>query len=145
MQTTDGDTAQVGPGIAEILGLPHASYVNDIQGVEEGNIMVGTDMGDGTEALQIALPCLITVTQAVNQPRLPSFRLKLSTKDKPITIWDHKALKDANPDYFGLDGSPTQVERIFPPPKSGEQEIWQGSALDLALRMEAKLKELKYL
>ncbi|NMB24244.1 MAG: electron transfer flavoprotein subunit beta/FixA family protein [Firmicutes bacterium] len=145
MQTTDGDTAQVGPGIAELLGLPHASYVTEIGAVTDGAIVIDTDMGDGIETLQIDLPCLLTVTKEVNQPRLPSFRLKMATKDRPISVWGSEALVGANPDNFGLDGSPTQVERIFPPPRGRDREIWQGTGAELSQRMGAKLKELKYL
>ena len=145
MQTTDGDTAQVGPGIAELLDLPHASYVTNIGAITHGAIVIDTDMGDGMETLQIGLPCLLTVTKEVNQPRLPSFRLKLATRDKAITTWDSKALVGANTANFGLDGSPTQVERIFPPPRGREREIWQGTAVELSQQITAKLKELKYL
>jgi len=144
MQTTDGDTAQVGPGIAELLDLPHASYVTKIYDITDDAILVDTDMGDGIETLKISLPCLLTVTKEVNQPRLPSFRLKLATRDREVTMWDSQALVGANASYFGLDGSPTQVERIFPPPRGQEREIWEGTAAELAEKLNAKLKELKY-
>ena len=144
MQTTDGDTAQVGPGIAELLDLPHASYVTEIDGIADNAIVVDTDMGDGIETLEISLPCLLTVTKEVNDPRLPSFRLKRATRDREIAIWDRKALAGANAAYFGLDGSPTQVERIFPPPRGREKEIWQGSPEELGQQFYEKLKELKF-
>ena len=144
MQTTDGDTAQVGPGIAELLDLPHASYVTEIDGIADNAIVVDTDMGDGIETLEISLPCLLTVTKEVNDPRLPSFRLKRATRDREIAIWDRKALAGANAAYFGLDGSPTQVERIFPPPRGREKEIWQGSPEELGQQFYDKLKELKF-
>jgi electron transfer flavoprotein beta subunit len=144
MQTTDGDTAQVGPGVAELLDLPHASYVNKIQGIVGDTIVVDTDMGDGIETLNISLPCLVTVTKEANQPRLPSFRLKRATRNRKTAIWDSKALAGANAAYFGLDGSPTQVERIFPPPRGREKEIWQGSSEELGHKFYEKLKELKF-
>ena len=68
MQTTDGDTAQVGPGIAELLELPHVSYVSRINRISNGAVEVEADMGDGIELLKVGLPCLLTVTKAVNQP-----------------------------------------------------------------------------
>jgi electron transfer flavoprotein beta subunit len=145
MQTTDGDTAQVGPGIAELLELPHVSYVSQILGVAEGTVRVEADMGDGIEELKIALPCLLTVTKAVNQPRLPSFRLKKATRNREVAIWSSQDLAGANADYFGLTGSPTQVERIFSPPKSGEKELWKGNPQELSCKFIDKLKELKYL
>ena len=145
MQTTDGDTAQVGPGIAELLELPHVSYVSSILGIAAGSVQVEADMGDGLEELKVGLPCLITVTKAVNQPRLPSYRLKKATRDREITIWSSQDLQGANPAYFGLSGSPTQVERIFSPPKAGEKELWQGDPRELSTKFIDKLKELKYL
>lgn len=145
MQTTDGDTAQVGPGIAELLELLHASYAAKIHGLMDDSIEVDADMGDGIEELRIELPCLLTVTKDVNQPRLPSYRLKKSTRDREVHIWASQRLQGADPAYFGLDGSPTQVERIFPPPKSGEKELWEGNSQDLSQKVYEKLKELKYL
>jgi electron transfer flavoprotein beta subunit len=145
MQTTDGDTAQVGPGIAELLELPHASYVSKISGMEDGCIFVEADMGDGIEELRIGLPCLLTVTKDLNQPRLPSYKLKKATQNRKVNVWDSKALEGADPSHFGLDGSPTQVERIFPPPKAHSKELWQGSPDALGQKFYAKLKELKYL
>ena len=144
MQTTDGDTAQVGPGIAELLDLPHASYVTGVCEIMDNAIIVDTDMGDGIEMLKISLPCLLTVTKEANHPRLPSFRLKRATKEREITIWDSRALREANAAYFGLDGSPTQVERIFPPLRGQEKEIWEGSSDKLAGQFYEKLKELKF-
>ncbi len=145
MQTTDGDTAQVGPGIAELLEIPHVSYVAKIRDLADGAIDVEADMGDGMEDLKIELPCLLTVTKDVNQLRLPSYRLRKSTKDQDVHIWNSKKLEGANLAYFGLDGSPTQVERIFPPPKSGEKELWEGNPSELGQKLFGKLKELKYL
>jgi electron transfer flavoprotein beta subunit len=145
MQTTDGDTAQVGPGVAELLGIPHVSYVSRIRGIAAEAVEVEADMGDGIEELRVGLPCLLTLTKAANQPRLPSFRLMQATKDREVTIWSSEDLVGANPKYFGLTGSPTQVERIFGPAKGGEKELWQGSPRELSQRLLQKLKELKYL
>ena len=145
MQTTDGDTAQVGPGIAELLELPHVSYVSDIHGISGGAVQIEADMGDGIEMLRVGLPCLLTVTKALNHPRLPSFRLMKATQDRGVAIWSSQELTGANADYFGLTGSPTQVERIFAPPKTGQKELWQGNSQDLSQKLEEKLKELKYL
>jgi electron transfer flavoprotein beta subunit len=145
MQTTDGDTAQVGPGIAELLELPHASYVSKITRIDDKCIDVEADMGDGIEELRIELPCLLTVTKDLNQPRLPSYKLKRATQGQEVNVWDSKHLEGANLTYFGLDGSPTQVERIFPPPKSDQKELWQGSPAELSQKFYAKLKELKHL
>ncbi|MDI9465863.1 MAG: electron transfer flavoprotein subunit beta/FixA family protein [Bacillota bacterium] len=145
MQTTDGDTAQVGPGIAELLELPHVSYVSRINRISNGAVEVEADMGDGIELLKVGLPCLLTVTKAVNQPRLPSFRLKKARQQREVNIWTSQDLPEANPACFGLSGSPTQVERIFAPTKAGEKQLWQGTPQELSQRLVEKLKELKYL
>jgi len=144
MQTTDGDTAQVGPGIAELLQIPHASYVKRIGEISDGKLAIDIDMHESIEKVRIAMPCLLTLTREANQPRLPSLRSKLATQDREITIWDSQSLEDANPEYFGLDGSPTRVERIFPPSSEVEKEIWQDEPEVLAGRMYGKLKELKF-
>lgn len=144
MQTTDGDTAQVGPGIAEMLGIPHVSYVTAIREYKKDRIVVDTEMGDGSETVEVITPCLLTVTKEVNQPRLPSFRKKLATRDREVVVWGSEDLAGADTSYFGLDGSPTQVERIFPPQNELDREKWEGSPAELADRFYQKLKELKY-
>lgn len=144
LQTTDGDTAQVGPGIAELLGLPHVSYVVKIRGLSDQDVLVEADLGDGIKELKIGRPCLLTVTKDLNQPRLPSYKLKKATKSREIVIWDSQTLKEAHAPYFGLDGSPTQVERIFAPSREQKKELWQGSPQELSAKFYAKLKELKY-
>ncbi|MFO7941194.1 MAG: electron transfer flavoprotein subunit beta/FixA family protein [Bacillota bacterium] len=150
MQTTDGDTAQVGPGVAEFLGIPHASYVKGIGEIEDGeSIVVAVDRGEEEHRVQLDLPALLTVTREVNQPRLPSFRLRLETADRPVEVWDRAELtRDEAPGsqgHFGLDGSPTWVERIFPPPANPERETWRGESRELAGRLLAKLEEWRYL
>ncbi|MGI6038530.1 MAG: electron transfer flavoprotein subunit beta/FixA family protein, partial [Limnochordia bacterium] len=74
MQTTDGDTGQVGPGIAEFLHIPHVAYVGMIDPLGEGRIGLESDMGDWIGRLETRCPCLLTVTKGVGEPRLPSFR-----------------------------------------------------------------------
>ncbi len=149
MQTTDGDTAQVGPGIAEYLNWPHISYVTGIIEASKESITVTTDMLDTIETQKMQLPALITVAKDINQPRLLSYRLKLATEDREIKILSYQDLKSDNDnnedEFFGLDGSPTQVERIFPPKHDIVQETWEGSPSELAKLTVNKLKELRYL
>ncbi|MDI9484846.1 MAG: electron transfer flavoprotein subunit beta/FixA family protein [Bacillota bacterium] len=142
LQTTDGDTAQVGPGIAEILGLPHESNVLSIGAIVDGKLNVVRDGGVTVDTLAVELPCLITVSQSIGEPRLLSYRRKLAMAGAEVTYWSARDLgKDVG--VFGLQGSPTQVERIFPPERVTGQEIWQGSACELSARLGAKLRELK--
>lgn len=142
LQTTDGDTAQVGPGIAEILGLPHESNVLSIGAIVDGKLNVVRDGGVTVDTLAVELPCLITVSQSIGEPRLLSYRRKLAMAGAEVTYWSARDLgKDVG--VFGLQGSPTQVERIFSPERVTGQEIWQGSACELSARLGAKLRELK--
>lgn len=145
MQTTDGDTAQVGPGIAEYLHWPHISYVTGIINADSKTLTVTTDMLDTIETQILKLPALITVAKDINQPRLLSYKLKLKTESRTINILGFNDLTGGEEEFFGLDGSPTQVERIFPPQHDIKREIWQGSAAKLAQCTVTKLKELRYL
>ncbi len=145
MQTTDGDTAQVGPGVAEFLSIPHVSYVNRIVTVRSRVIEVVTDLGGEEAALRLELPCLLTVTRDLNQPRLPSFRRRLATQGHEIPLWSRADLEGGGPTYFGLEGSPTRVDRVFSPEPELERETWRGDPDHLGRRLAAKLGELRFL
>jgi len=142
--TTDGDTAQVGPELAEFLGIPHASNVLRIDNIRESSITVECDMGDAVEVMEVQYPCLISVDKGIFQPRLPSFRLKLATKDQDIPCIGLKDLEDKNECNYGLNGSPTQVKRVFPPQANTRHETWEGTGCELAGRIFDKLKKLKF-
>ena len=142
MQSTDGDTAQVGPGVAEFLGIPHVSYVRGIGRVDDRSIEVTADLGDRYVTQELSLPCLITVTRELNQPRLPSFRARKETAGRAVTILKPDDLPPSEERYFGLAGSPTRVERIFPPKIERVQEKWEGPASELAGRLAALLREV---
>ncbi|WP_188397985.1 electron transfer flavoprotein subunit beta/FixA family protein [Sporomusa sp. GT1] len=142
-QTTDGDTAQVGPELAEFLGIPHVAYVRRIVEVKQHSIIVEMDMTNTVETVEVLSPCLITVEKEIFQPRLPSFKLKLQTKDKEIAFYGLKDFTDQNELKYGLNGSPTRVLRIFTPESNIDREIWRGNADELAGKMAAKLQACK--
>ena len=144
MQTIDGDTAQVGPAIAELLGLPHVAYAKRLVELTDDHLVVEMDMSDAVETVEVELPCLITVTRDINRPRLPSYKQRLATKDRAVIVWTAADLGGEQA-YFGLDGSPTQVEKIFPPASNQVRETWEGDASQLAKRLQSKLKELRVL
>jgi len=144
-QTTDGDTAQVGPAMAELLGIPHVAWVNLIKDITAEAITVSQDMANSVETVEITFPCLITVEKDIYQPRLPSYRKKLLTEDRPIKVLSLKDFLDQDESHYGLKGSATQVERIFPPDNEVEQEVWVGEGVDLASRIADKLKELRFI
>ncbi len=143
-QTTDGDTAQVGPEMAEHLGMPHVANVRKIVEIKEDSIIVEMDMPDTVEIAEVKLPCLITVEKDIFQPRLPSYRRKLLTKDKEIGVISLKDFDDQNEKSYGLNGSPTQVERIFPPAVNSDREMWNGNSEELTEKIAGKLKSLKF-
>ncbi len=142
-QTTDGDTAQVGPEIAECLRIPHIAYVDKIIEVKEHSIVVSTSMDKTIEIWEINFPCLITVDKGIYTPRLPSYKRSLAFAGyqiRQITIQD---MIDTDEAHYGLKGSPTQVERMFPPTKNTEKVIWEGE--NLASKIASKLQDLKLL
>jgi len=121
-KTTDGDTGQVGPGLAEWLGIPHVSYVRRIVQATEKTITVERTLESVYEDVEAPLPCLITVTKEINEPRLPSFRRKMEARKMTIRIWTADDL--GGDDRYGLRGSPTRVVRVFhPPPRPGGEMI----------------------
>lgn len=143
-QTTDGDTAQVGPEMAEYLGMPHIANVKKIIEIKEKSVVLEMDMADSVEISEVSLPCLIAVEKGIFQPRLPSFKRKMATKDKVTPIYSLKDFVDQNEMNYGLNGSPTQVERIFPPACNASRVTWTGTGEELANKLANTLKELKF-
>jgi electron transfer flavoprotein beta subunit len=122
-QTTDGDTAQVGPAVAEHMGIPHAAWVSRID-AEAGGVTVEQQLMGTVETVYIPFPCLLTVEQDICMPRLPSLKAARLVADRPIPIVGLDAFLDTDPAHYGLSGSPTQVERIFAPPAGAAREVW---------------------
>jgi len=115
-QTSDGDTAQVGPALAEHLGIPHAAWITEISGPFDGALVLMQDMGEYIQRVRLPLPCLLTVEKGPETPRLPSFRRRKALEGAGITRLSLADLPDREAGRYGADGSPTRVERIFPPP-----------------------------
>ena len=144
-QTTDGDTAQVGAEMAEWLGIPHVVNVKSIDGVSEKSISVTVDLPDYEMAERIPYPCLMTVEKGIFSPRLPSYRLKQKTADREIVWLKLGDLDDKDPKHYGLNGSPTQVKRIFPPEHKVERIVLEGDDMTKAANLAELLKERKFL
>ena len=142
LKTTDGDTGQVGPEIAEHLGIPHVCYVNKVLGVSEGKIRVTRMLDDGVETLEMPLPALITVTKEINQPRLATLRGRLKARKAEIKVLTSKDV-GGDPSKFGLDGSATRVIKVFTPTPPAAGEVFEGSPDELAGRVLEKLIECK--
>ncbi len=132
-QASDGDTAQVGPGIAEFLDIPQATFVRKVEelNTEDKWIRLQSMWEEGSERLQVPLPCLITTVKELNEPRLPSLRGKMAAKKAEIPVWTFADLKLDEKD-IGLAGSPTQVLKIFPPPPRKEGECYADKEPDEA-------------
>ncbi|MBM3700658.1 MAG: electron transfer flavoprotein subunit beta/FixA family protein [Actinobacteria bacterium] len=144
-QTTDGDTAQVGPEIAEYLKIPHVSNVLRIIKATKKHLILDMDMPDSIGTIKILFPCLITVEKDIFQPRLPSYKKRILTMNREIKIMGISQMADKDEKKYGLAGSPTKVERIFPPEEKFDRETWTGSGEALAEKMTKKLKELKFI
>ncbi|WP_019230175.1 electron transfer flavoprotein subunit beta/FixA family protein [Sedimentibacter sp. B4] len=143
-QTTDGDTAQVGPEVSEWLNIPSVSNVCKIIDIEEKFISVEMDMTDDIEIAKVEYPCLLAVDKDIFMPRLPSYTRKINTKDKEITVMSLDDMEDKDEKHYGLNGSPTQVQRIFPPSVNAHREMWAGSNSELTTQLLNKLKEMKF-
>jgi len=144
-QTTDGDTAQIGPAIAEHLGLPHIAWVGEICDVTESDICLRQSLGTINQVSKMQFPCLITVDKDIVVPRLPSYRRKMETRDKDIRICHFSDLPDQDMSRYGLIGSPTSVERIFSPEGKGEQVFIQGNVKEKANQLYEVLLQKKYI
>ncbi len=143
-QASDGDTAQVGPGIAQHLNIPFITYVKKIEEIagDGKSIRVEKMVDDGFEVREMALPALITVVKEINEPRLESLRGKLSAKKAQIPVWT-SADMEMDAERLGLDGSPTQVIKIFTPPQRSAGEIYEGDADKTVDKLFEKLRENK--
>ncbi len=142
-QTTDGDTAQVGPEIAEMLGLPHASNVQEAR-LSNDLLQVSLNLDHCEQIQTMELPCLITIEKDVNTPRLPSYKRKKEVSDDEILVVSLDDLPDTDEKHYGLSGSPTQVERIFPPDKKASKQLFEGTSDRLADEIVRLLVDKKF-
>lgn len=140
-QTTDGDTAQVGPAIAEHMGIPHAAWVSALR-VVGGGVEAEQQLQDVIETVYMPFPCLVTVEQDIYVPRLPSLKTAREIGERPVHVLTLHNFLDRDPEHYGLAGSPTQVERIFPPESEAVQEHWEGDGC--AGRLFQQLRDWKF-
>ena len=128
-QAIDGDTAQVGPQIAEKLQIPQVSYVADIK--KEGNdITVKRMLEDGYMTVKVQTPCLLTCIKELNEPRYMSVAGIVDAYSKPMDVMDYPRLKDdplIEADTIGLAGSPTNILTSFTPPQKGAGMMLEGA------------------
>ncbi len=143
-QTTDGDTAQVGPAIAEFLNIPHVSWVKRICKLDEKGITLEQDLNESILSVSMNYPCLITVEASLNRPRLPSYLLKQKSKNRPIKTYSLQDLRDKDKNNYGMLGSPTSVERIFTPSSTTQTHLMEAEPEKMAESLKSKLIQLKF-
>jgi electron transfer flavoprotein beta subunit len=139
-QAIDGDTAQVGPETADMLGIPFVAYIRKIEGIDDKKMVAERLMDEGHDVVETSLPALITVVKEINQPRVPSLKGKMRAKNLKVTTWNAKDI-NADENKCGLKGSPTKVVRIFPPAPRGNREMLTGNMDDQITMVVRKLKE----
>jgi len=142
-QTTDGDTAQVGVEIAEHLDLPCLTNVVSIKEKDSSCIEASCNQENLFITEEIKLPCLINLDNEINTPRLPSYKRMKAQMD--VKFFSLKDMEDQNKEHYGLDGSATQVEKIFPPLKKADRFKFEGKPLDLSSKIYELLIKKKFL
>lgn len=140
-QASDGDTAQVGPGVATHLDLPQITYVRKVEEIDEKHIVAERLLESGFEAIESPLPCVLTVVKEINEPRLPSLKGKMAARKAEIIKWGANDI-GADPAKLGLNGSPTKVVRIFTPAPRVGGEMITGDPDDIARILVEKLKDI---
>ncbi len=138
-QASDGDTAQVGPGISTHLDIPQVTYVKKVEEVKENLMRVERMMEEGYEVIETPMPALLTVVKEINEPRFPSLKGMMRAKAAKITLWGQKDL-NLDPQSIGLCGSPTQVVKIFTPPQRTGGQIIKGEVPEIASQLVDLLK-----
>jgi electron transfer flavoprotein beta subunit len=138
-QAIDGDTAQVGPQVAQRLDIPVITYVQDIK-LDDNSATVHRQLEDGYEVIEVKMPCLLTAVKEFNEPRHMSIGGIVGAYEKGITIWDHKDL-NLDPRDCGLNASPTQVFRSFTPAPKGKGKMLTGTVQEVSGALLAELNE----
>jgi electron transfer flavoprotein beta subunit len=138
-QTIDGDTGQVGPELAEMLGVPFIAYVSKVEEIKDSLLRVQRMVEDGYETIEARLPAVITVVKEINKPRLPSLRGQMKAKSAPIPTWTASDIC-IEKEKAGLAGSATQVVKIFFPQRVHRAEMLKGEP---SAQVDALIERLK--
>ncbi len=141
VQTEDDGYGQVGPAIAQILGIRHAAVVNRIGAIENGRARVHRELEGGLEeVLEIELPAVLTIQTGINEPRYVSIMGIRKVAQKEMEVLDLQGL-DMDPDEAGEEGSLTVVERASFPPVGEGAQILEGTVEEISGKILAILKE----
>ncbi len=140
-QASDGDTAQVGPGVSMHLDIPQVTYVKKIEKIDAEKATLERMTEEGYDVIETPLPAVFTVVKEINEPRLPSLKGKMKAKKAEIPVLTADDL-GCQEDKIGLDGSPTRVVKVFTPsPREGGQML-TGEPDDVALKLSGILKDI---
>ena len=140
-QAVDGDTAQVGPGIATHLGWQQCTYVSHILDANPDGLHLYRMHESGHYEVEIDCPAVLTVVKDINQPRVPTLRNVLASRRAEIRIMSAAEI-GADPQLLGLDGSPTRVVKTNPPPpRSAETVVLDGPPEDCAKKLIGALRQ----
>jgi len=143
-QAVDGDTAHVGPSLAEKLGVPHISCVIKIHEVTNEYMVAGRMTEDSIEKVKLSLPGLITVCKGINEPRFPSMKWKIKAAMSEIGVWSaHDIGADEN--KIGLKGSPTRVVKMTTPKHHRAGQMLEGSVDEQVMDLVSKLRQAEIL
>ena len=142
-QAIDGDTAQVGPEIAEHLDIPQITYVQEVT-IEEDGLLVNRALEDGHELIKVQTPVLLTAIKELNEPRYMHVQYIFDTVDKEITIWSADDI-EVDKAELGLKGSPTKVKKSMTKELKGAGELVNETPAEAAKYVLAKLKERHYI
>jgi electron transfer flavoprotein beta subunit len=142
-QAIDGDTAQVGPEIAEHLNLPQVTYVQDIK-VEGDKLIVKRALEDGYQVVEVKTPCLLTAIEELNEARYMNIADIFATNDDQIKVMSADDI-DVDKEELGLKGSPTKVKKSMTKEVKGAGEIVRESPKNAAYYVVGKLKEKHYI
>ncbi len=139
-QAIDGDTGQVGPGMAERLGFPQVTFAIELE-VADGKLRARRVLDDLFEVIEVKLPAVVTVVKQINEPRFPGMRNVLKAKRAEIIKWTAADL-EADPTQVGFDGSPTQVLKVWPPEKRSGGQMLEGEPDQVVERLAGIIKEM---
>ncbi|MEW5760758.1 MAG: electron transfer flavoprotein subunit beta/FixA family protein [Candidatus Thermoplasmatota archaeon] len=140
-QAIDGDTAQVGPELAQNLGIPQITYVEAIEKIEDKKVVAKAQTDDGYIIIEAKLPALVTCTPPTSfEPKSPMMSGIMKAKKKELILWDTKII-GSEADKYGLSGSPTQVIKVYPPPIKGKGLILEGEPKECVEKIVSILKE----
>lgn len=142
--SSHGSTGQVGPELAGLLHIPHASYVSAIEKVTDEHLTVASNWDDGQMVIEVQLPALLTVVKGINEPRGVSLLGLVSARGRPFTTWSLADL-ELTPEQVGLAGSPTSMQDMFSQSHERRGEVLRGKPEEVAEELLLRLAALALL